>query len=65
MAEVLNFFQASLRDCINCVHCDDHFFIFISFSQLIYDLFHISLTLISFTGIYEPTIDLLPTPVAS
>ena len=26
--EVLNFFQASLRKCINCVHCDDHFFIF-------------------------------------
>ena len=25
------FFQASLRNCINCVHCDDHFFIFISF----------------------------------
>ena len=28
--EVLNFFfQASLRNCINCIHCDDHFFIFI------------------------------------
>ena len=27
-SEVLNFFQASLRNCINCVHCDDHFFIF-------------------------------------
>ena len=26
--EVLNFFQASLRNCINCVHCDDHCFIF-------------------------------------
>ena len=26
--EVLNFFQASLRNGINCVHCDDHFFIF-------------------------------------
>ena len=61
----MNFFQASLRNCINCVHCDDHFFIFISFPQFIYDLFHISLTLISFTGIYEPTIDLLPTSVAS
>ena len=36
------FFQASLRNCINCVHCDDHFFIFISFPQFIYDLFHIS-----------------------
>ena len=44
--EVLNFFQASLRNCINCVHCDDHFFIFISFPQFIYDLFHISLTLV-------------------
>ena len=63
--EVLNFFQASLRSCKNCVHCDDHFFIFISFPQFIYDLFHISLTLISFTGTYEPTIDLLPTSVAS
>ena len=39
-----SFFQASLRNCINCVHCDDHFFIFISFPQFIYDLFHISLT---------------------
>ena len=37
---------------------------FISFPQFIYDLFHISLTLISFTGTYEPTIDLLPTSVA-
>ena len=61
--EVLNFFQASLRDCINCVHCDDHFFIFISFPQFIYDLFH--KTLIAFTGTYEPTIDLLSTSVAS
>ena len=42
--EVLNFFQASLGNCINCVHCDDHFFIFISFPQFIYDLLHISLT---------------------
>ena len=38
------FFQASLRNCINCVHCDDHFFIFISFLQFIIDLFHISET---------------------
>ena len=30
-----------------------------------YDLFHISLTLISFTGTYEPTIDLLLTSVTS
>ena len=41
---VLNFFfQASLCNCINCVHCDDHFFIFVSFPQFIYDLFHVSL----------------------
>ena len=52
-----------LNNCINCVHCDDHFFIFILFPRFIYDLFHISLTLISFTGTYEPTID--PTSVAS
>ena len=39
--EVLDFFQASLRNCINCVHCDDHFFIFISFTQFLYDLFQI------------------------
>ena len=52
------------RNCINCVHGDDHFFIFISFPQFIYDVFHISLTLISFTGTKEPTIDLLPTSVA-
>ena len=26
--KVLNFLQASLRNCINCVHCNDHFFIF-------------------------------------
>ena len=26
--EVLNFFQASSCNCINCVHCGDHFFIF-------------------------------------
>ena len=56
---------ARSRNCINCVHCEDHFFIFISFPQFIYDLFHISLTLISLTGTYEPTIDLLPTSVAS
>ena len=41
--EVPNFFQASLRNCINCVHCDDHFH-FISFLQFIIDLFHISET---------------------
>ena len=42
--EVLNFVQASLLKCINCVHCDERFFIFVSFPQFIYDLFHISLT---------------------
>ena len=42
--EVLNFFQASLGNSINCVHCDDHFFIFMSLLQFMYDLFHISLT---------------------
>ena len=29
--EVLNFFQASLRNCINCVNCDNHFFISYNF----------------------------------
>ena len=29
--EVLNFFQASLLNCTNCVRCDDHFFTFIKF----------------------------------
>ena len=33
--EVLNFFQAFLRNCINCVHCDDHFFIFIISSLVV------------------------------
>ena len=42
--EVLNFIRASLCNCINCVHCDDHSFIFVSFPQFIYDLFHKSLT---------------------
>ena len=48
LVEVLNFFQASLRNCINCVNCDDHF-IFISFSfhfHSSYIIFHISWTLI-------------------
>ena len=27
------FFQASLCNCIHCVHCDDHFFIFTSHSD--------------------------------
>ena len=50
--EVLNFFQASSRNYINCVHCNDRFFIFISFPQLIYDLFHISLTTPNIVGRY-------------
>ena len=37
-------YQASLRSGINCVHCDNHFFIFILFPQFIYDLFQILLT---------------------
>ena len=36
-----------------------------SYMNFIYDLFHISLTFISFTGTYELTIDLLPMLVAS
>ena len=36
----------SERNLCNCVHYDDHFFIFISFPQFICDLFHISLTII-------------------
>ena len=42
--------EMSVNDIVgyNCelwVHSDDHFFIFISFPQFIYDLFHISFTL--------------------
>ena len=37
-------YQASLRSGINCVRCDNHFFIFISFPQFICDLFQILLT---------------------
>ena len=59
------FFQASLRNCLNCVSLRRSYLHFISFPQFIYDSFHISLTLISFTGTYEPIIDLLPTSVAS
>ena len=44
-SRIFFFFQASLLNCINCVHCDDHFFISISFPPFIYDLFHISLTI--------------------
>ena len=39
--EVLNFFQASLRNCINYVHCDDHFFIFsVSIVQFLFNLLY-------------------------
>ena len=46
---------ATIIPSFRAFHCDDHSFI----------SFHISLTLISFTGTYEPTIDLLPTSLAS
>ena len=42
--EVLNFFQASLRNCLNCVSLRRSYLHFISFPQFIYDSFHISLT---------------------
>ena len=64
--EVLNFFQASLRNCKNCDHnCEDHSsFDFIS-AVHIWFISYALFTYISFTGTYEPTIDLLPTSVAS
>ena len=34
LIEVLNCFKASLCNCINCVHCDNHFFIFIIFFRV-------------------------------
>ena len=37
-------------NAIYAIHCDDHFFIFNSFPQFIYDLFHISLTLNTLWG---------------
>ena len=38
--QVLNFFQASLRNCKNCDHnCEDHSSL-ISYPQFTYDLFH-------------------------
>ena len=37
----------SENDPVNCVHCDDHLFIFISFPQFIYDLFHISFRVVT------------------
>ena len=39
--EVLNFFQASLRNCIDCVHCDDHFFISFHFHSSIWFISYI------------------------
>ena len=64
--EVLNFFQASLRNCKNCDHnCEDHSsFDFIS-AVHIWIISYASFTFISFTGTYESKIDLLPTSVAS
>ena len=39
------FFQASLRNCINCVHCDNHFFFKFSFhfrsSYMYYFIYHL------------------------
>ena len=55
--EVLNFFQASLRNCINCVHCADHFFIFISFPQFIYDLFPLSLTVLWYVMVFSGVVN--------
>ena len=39
---VLNFFQTSLRNCINCINCDDHFFISFHFlsSHMIHFIYH-------------------------
>ena len=67
LVEFLNFFQAPLRNCISTLRSQLRwsFLHFITFPQFIYDLFHISFTLISFTGTYEPTTDMLPTSVAS
>ena len=52
---VLNFFQASLRNCKNCNHnCEDHSsFDFIS-AVHIWFISYASFTYISFTGTYEP-----------
>ena len=60
-------FQASLRNCKNCVHnCEDSLLHLISYPQFIYDSFHISFIIDSFlTGSLEPTNDQLPTSVAS
>ena len=55
-------YGASLRNCINGVHnCEDHLSLdFISAVQ-IWFISYTSFAFISFTGTYEPTIDLLPT----
>ena len=58
------FIYTHFDPCLVFMNCGNEMRM-ISFPQFIYDLFHISLTLISFTGTYEPTIDLLPTSVAS
>ena len=48
--EVLNFFQASLRNCKNCDHnCEDHY-LMISYPQFTYDLFHMHHSLHIFHG---------------
>ena len=58
------FIYTHFDPCLVFMNCGNEMKM-ISFPQFIYDLFHISLTLISFTGTYESTIDLLPTSVAS
>ena len=39
---IISFFQASLRNCIYCVNCDDHFFILFHFrsSHMIHFIYH-------------------------
>ena len=61
----LNFFSGFFTQLHKLRSLRRSFLHFISFPQFTYDLFHISLTFISLTGTYEPTIDLLPTSVAS
>ena len=53
------FIYTHFDPCLVFMNCGNEMKM-ISFPQFIYDLFHISLTLISFMGTYEPTIDLLP-----
>ena len=54
--EVMNFFQTSLCNCINCVHCDDHFFISFHFISVVHIWFisYIINTEIVFVFIKQP-----------